>query len=93
MIKGNEYFDGKVKSLGFSTKDGPATVGVMEKGEYEFGTGTVEIMTVISGMLSVRLPGSESWKDFGRNESFTVQAGKKFQLRVKEETSYLCLYR
>ena len=45
MFKVNEYFDGKVKSLAFKTADGPATIGVMAPGEYEYGTSTVEIMT------------------------------------------------
>jgi hypothetical protein len=45
MFKVNKYFDGKVKSLAFQTADGPATIGVMAAGEYEFGTSTVEIMT------------------------------------------------
>ena len=93
MIKVNEYFNGKVKSIGFNTKDCPATVGVMEKGEYEFGTSSIEIMTVISGKLIVRLPDTDVWKDFVKNETFTVQAGKKFQLKVNEDSSYLCLYK
>lgn len=29
MIKENVYFDGNVKSLGFSQQDGESTVGVM----------------------------------------------------------------
>lgn len=93
MFKVNEYFDGKVKSLAFSTPEGPATIGVMAPGEYEFGTSTVEIMTVVSGALTVRLPGGEAWKDFRAGESFTVEAGKKFQLKVAADAAYLCLYR
>jgi uncharacterized protein YaiE (UPF0345 family) len=93
MFKVNEYFDGKVKSLAFKTADGPATVGVMAAGEYEFGTSTLEIMTVVSGMLTVKLPGSEVWKDYKAGESFTVEAGKKFQLKIAADAAYLCLYR
>jgi uncharacterized protein YaiE (UPF0345 family) len=93
MPKVNEYFDGKVKSLAFQTADGPATTGVMAPGEYEFGTSTVEIMTVISGKLSVKLPGSEKWKDYTAGKSFRVEANQKFQLKVAADTAYLCLYR
>jgi len=93
MFKVNEYFDGKVKSLAFRTADGPATVGVMAPGEYEFGTSTVEIMTVVSGALTVKLPGSTDWKEFGAGTSFTVEAGRKFQLKVGADAAYLCLYR
>jgi len=93
MFKVNEYFAGNVKSLAFRTGEGPATVGVMAPGEYEFGTSTVEIMTVVSGTLSVKLPGSEVWKDYGTGASFTVDAGQKFQLKVAADAAYLCLYR
>ena len=93
MFKVNEYFDGKVKSLAFRTAEEPATIGVMAPGEYEFGTSTVEIMTVVSGMLTVKLPGSEAWTDFKAGQSFTVAAGKKFQLKVAADAAYLCLYK
>jgi hypothetical protein len=93
MFKVNEYFDGKVKSLAFKTANGPATVGVMAAGDYEFGTSTLEIMTVVSGTLTVKLPGSEVWKDYKAGASFTVEAEKKFQLKVAADAAYLCLYR
>jgi uncharacterized protein YaiE (UPF0345 family) len=93
MFKTNEYFDGKVKSIAFTTAEGPATVGVMAVGEYEFGTSTVELMTVTSGKLTVLLPGTDTWQDFGPNQTFTVGAHQKFKLKVQQETSYLCLYR
>jgi uncharacterized protein YaiE (UPF0345 family) len=93
MFKVNEYFDGKVKSLAFQTAEGPATVGVMAPGDYEFGTSTVEIMSVVSGLLTVKLPGSEAWKEFRAGQSFTVAAGRKFQLKVAADAAYLCLYR
>ena len=93
MIKVNEYFEGRVKSLAFATGEGPATVGVMSPGEYEFDTSTVEIMSVIAGKLIVKLPGESDWKEFGPGSIFTVGAGEKFQLRVETDTAYLCLYR
>lgn len=93
MFNTNEYFDGKVKSIGFETSEGKATIGVMAAGEYEFGTATVEYMTVTSGKLAVMLPESEEWKDFGPNETFKVESGVKFQVKAEEPTSYLCLYR
>jgi len=93
MFKVNEYFDGKVKSLAFNSTEGPATVGVMAPGEYEFGTSTVEVMTVLSGVLTVKLPESEAWKDYRAGETFTVAAGKKFQLKVAADAAYLCLYK
>lgn len=94
MFKSNEYFDGKVKSIAFTTNCGsPATVGVMAPGEYEFGTTTVEYMTVVSGALTVKLPESSDWQTFQKGETFIVEKDTKFQLIVKEDTAYLCLYK
>jgi uncharacterized protein YaiE (UPF0345 family) len=92
MFKVNEYFDGKVKSVAFQGEQLPATIGVMAAGEYEFGTSQREVMTVISGALTVRLPGSDSWQTFASGKSFEVAANQKFQLQVKQDTAYLCTY-
>jgi purine/pyrimidine-nucleoside phosphorylase len=93
MFKTNEYFDGNVKSIAFATAEGPATLGVMAKGEYEFGTSTVEIMTVVSGTMTILLPGATEWKDYHPFESFTVEKGTRFKLKISSDTAYLCLYR
>lgn len=90
MIKVNEYFDGNVKSLGFATTDGTATVGVMAPGEYEFGTGKPEVMHVIAGALTVKLPGSDEWVTFAAGSKFNVPGDSKFQLQVAIDTAYLC---
>lgn len=92
MLQVNEYFDGKVKSIAFQTTTLPATVGVMEVGEYEFDTAKKETVTVVSGCLTVRLPGSDAFQDFPAGESFVVAANEKFQLQVAEQTAYLCTY-
>ena len=48
----HEYFNGTVKSIGFEMSEGPATVGVMAPGEYEFGTAKAEVMHVVAGALT-----------------------------------------
>ena len=63
MISVNEYFDARVKSLGYTTTTGKSTVGVMEEGEYEFGTSTHETMIVIEGELITLLPGESRTYD------------------------------
>ena len=93
MFKINEYFDGKVKSIAFEDVNGPATIGVMAAGEYEFATSTKEIMTVTSEKLTVKLPGSDVWKDYAGHDTFVVEADQKFQLKVVQDSSYICLYR
>ncbi len=93
LIQSNEYFGGNVKSLALRTTEGPATVGVMAPGEYEFGTSTVERMKIVSGKLTVKLPDSPEWKDYVDGQTFTVAAGQKFQLKVPMETAYICWYK
>ncbi len=92
MFKVNEYFGGKVKSIAFQTASLPATVGVMAPGEYEFGTDQFETMTVVSGALTVHLPGAEDWQTFGPQQTFTVAAKQKFRLKIAVDTAYLCTY-
>jgi len=92
MLEVNEYFDGKVKSIGFATETLPATVGVMAPGDYEFATSEREVMTVVSGALTVKLPAQDEWKAFVAGDSFEVAAGKTFQLQVAVATAYLCTY-
>lgn len=92
MLQNNEYFDGNVKSIGFQTASLPATIGVMAIGEYTFGTGEKETMTVVNGALKVKLPGSSEWQLFNAGESFTIAANQSFDVEVTVETAYLCLY-
>lgn len=93
MFNTNEYFDGKVKSIAFETSEGSATIGVMAAGEYEFGTSTVEFMTVTSGVMTVQQPGETEWKDYKEFETFRVEKDVKFKVKVTGDTSYRCLYK
>lgn len=93
MINVNEYFDGKVKSLGYEDSAGKSSVGVMAPGEYTFGTATKEIMKVVSGELVVQLPGSDEWKSFKAGDEFVVEKDLEFHLKVSENSAYLCEYK
>lgn len=90
VLKVNEYFEGKVKSISFQGNPNSSTVGVMAPGEYEFGTGKAEIMNIIAGELEVKLPGKTEWKKFSAGAKFDVDAKSKFQLKVFQDTAYLC---
>lgn len=92
MFEVNNYFDGNVASISFQTETLPATVGVMAIGEYEFDTSKKETLTVVSGALTVKLPGQEEWKKYTAHQHFVVESGEKFQLKVAVETAYLCTY-
>ena len=93
MIANTSYFDGNVKSLGYETEDGKSTIGIINPGEYKFGTAQLEIMLVIDGELEVLLPESENWKSFSSGSSFTVPANSSFSVKAKSQTAYLCQYR
>lgn len=80
MFNVNEYFGGTVKSIGLESAEGKSTIGVMAKGEYEFGTSTIEIMTVISGKLTILQPNEKEWKTYKKFESFVVDKGVKFKV-------------
>lgn len=92
MLTVNEYFEGNVKSIALEGGELAATVGVMAPGEYTFGASQREYMSVVSGELVVKLPGKDSWQSFKDGETFIVEAGQSFDLRVSRDTAYLCRY-
>lgn len=93
MIGANEYFDGNVKSLAYESAEGQSTVGVMEPGDYEFGTSMHETMVVIEGALTVKLPGATEWKTYKNGDIFEVEANTSFHIKVENQTAYLCKYK
>jgi hypothetical protein len=89
----NIYFDGKVTSRTVLLADGTRkTLGIMLPGEYEFGTGQKEVMEILSGELSVQLPGSSEWLAISGSGEFTVPANSSFKLKVTQVTDYVCSY-
>lgn len=91
--KANVYFDGKVVSRTLVFADSSKkTLGIMQPGEYEFGTGDKELMEIISGELDVALPGAASARPIKAGESFEVPANSKFRMVVKTLTDYCCSF-
>src|SRR5699024_12487967 len=88
----NNYFDNKVTSIAFQTATLPASVGVMEIGEYEFGTSDCETMSVVSGALTVKLPESDEWQICSAGVPFAVEADQKYQVEVHVDYGYSCTY-
>jgi uncharacterized protein YaiE (UPF0345 family) len=64
----------------------------MEPGEYTFSTGKPETMTVVSGLLDVRIKGSDAWRAYPAGTSFSVQGESSFEAKVEIATSYLCVF-
>lgn len=89
----NIYFDGNVTSRTVLFADGSRkTLGVMLPGEYEFGTAEKEVMEILAGELEVLLPGASGWRTVKGGESFEVNAGSKFKVKVALPTDYCCSY-
>lgn len=88
MIRNNVYFDGKVQSLGFTAPCGvPATVGVMEPGEYKFPNEKEEHITVVMGKMEINGTLYFQW------ESCVVPANAGVHVVVlNHNAAYLCSY-
>jgi len=93
MFKTNSYFEGNLMSIALQNADGPATIGAMKAGEYEFGTTTVEHMTVVSGKMEVMLPGEAEWTAYIPFRTFIVPANIRFKVKMETETAYICHYK
>ena len=93
MKKANIYYDGKVTSRTVLFADGSRkTLGIMFPGDYDFGTADKEVMEILSGELSVLLPGETQWKEIKGGDTFEVKANARFQLKVKSLVDYCCSY-
>lgn len=91
--KANVYYDGKVSSRTVNLENGETvTLGFMLPGEYEFGTGDKEIMEVIGGSMTVKLPGASNWEIIAEGQSFEVPANSKFLVKVDTLADYCCSY-
>lgn len=89
----NIYYDGKVTSRTVLFANGEKkTLGIMLPGDYEFGTDQKEIMEILSGKLSILLPGQADWIQINGTYTFEVPANSKFKLKIETVTDYCCSY-
>jgi len=89
----NIYFDGAVTSRTLEFANGERkTLGIMQPGEYRFTTGLPELMEILSGSVSVRLDGEDSWSDYQGGQSFEVAGDSAFDIRVAALTDYCCSF-
>lgn len=92
--KANIYFDGKVVSHGFTTKEGAKkTAGLIYPGTYKFDTGAPERMDILAGECRVKKAGDVSWTTYTAGESFKVAGKSFFEISVdKGIAEYLCSF-
>lgn len=93
MLKVNSYYEGSVKSISFMCEEGPATVGVVTPGEYEFQTTSTEYLTVTSGLLYIMLPSQSVWRAYKPYETIIIPPNVRFRIMAKRDASYKCLYK
>jgi len=90
MLKQNIYFEGKVQSIGFERNARRQTVGVIDIGEFHFGTDAAERMTVVSGELWAKLPDDTDFRAYPAGTSFEVPQKSGFDVRARQPVAYLC---
>ena len=90
MLKHNTYFDGKVQSVGFERNGRRATVGVIDAGEFHFGTDAAERMTVVSGELWVKPAGASAFRAYPAGTVFEIPAKSGFDVKAEAPSAYLC---
>lgn len=91
--RANVYFGGGVTSRTILFPNGSKkTLGIMQPGEYEFGTDAAEVMEILAGDLEVLLPGETRWRRVQGGESFDVPAKSRFGLKVSALTDYCCSF-
>jgi uncharacterized protein YaiE (UPF0345 family) len=88
MLQHNTYFDSKVQSLGFTRLGRRMTIGVISPGEYHFGTGAPERMTVVSGELEAKV--ADEWRLYPAGTTFEIPGKSGFDVRAAEPAAYVC---
>lgn len=92
QIQHNAYFDSKVQSLASERNGRKFSVGIISAGEYHFGTDAAERMTVISGMLTAKLDGTDEWIHYPAGTSFEIASKSGFDVKASTDTAYQCEY-
>jgi uncharacterized protein YaiE (UPF0345 family) len=90
MPEHNSYFEGKVQSVGFQRNGRRQTVGVVDTGEFHFGTDAPERMTILSGELWAKLPGDAAFRPFPAGTAFEVPGKSGFDVKATAPAAYLC---
>ena len=91
-IQHSSYFDGGVQSLASERHGRKFSVGIISKGSFHFGTDAAERMTVVSGLLKVKVDGTDEWMAFPAGTNFEVASKSGFDVQADVDTVYQCEY-
>jgi uncharacterized protein YaiE (UPF0345 family) len=88
--KANVYFDGKCVSHTVTLAGGVRkSVGVILPSTLRFDLSTKEVMEVVEGTAYVSINGQVE-QTFAAGQSWTVEAGGYFVIRVEQPVHYVC---
>jgi uncharacterized protein YaiE (UPF0345 family) len=90
MLTHKTFFDGQVQSVGFERNGRRQSAGVIDVGEFHFGTDAPERMHVISGELWAKLPGEPAWRAFPAGTSFECPGKSGFDVKATAASAYWC---
>ena len=90
-IEHNSYFNNQVQSLASTRNGRKFSVGIISDGTHRFETGAAERMTVISGLLTVKIDAS-GWVSYPAGTNFEVAANSRFDVKATGDTAYQCEY-
>jgi uncharacterized protein YaiE (UPF0345 family) len=91
-INHNSYYEGRVQSLGFPTEHGDATSGVLEPGQYNFGTAhRRETIKVVHGILKDDRTGQQYCAE-PTPQVLVINEGEEIKLSCDNHVAYVCYY-
>lgn len=92
--KANIYFDGRVIShTVWTSETEKLTLGLIYPGEYNFNTGALEKMEIVSGSCEVKLKGQTSWEKYSSGDQFDIPANSSFDIKVDTGIAeYICKF-
>jgi uncharacterized protein YaiE (UPF0345 family) len=92
--KANIYFEGRVISHTIHLADGSKkTLGLIQPGQYHFGTAAAERMEIIAGTCTVTLDGSADAASHPAGTAFDVPANSGFTITIADGfCEYVCSF-
>jgi|Transcript_16619 uncharacterized protein YaiE (UPF0345 family) len=91
-IQHSSYFEAGVQSLASERFGRKFSIGIISAGNYRFGTDAAERMTVVSGMLTAKVDGTDEWIHYPAGTNFEIAANSGFDVKAATDTAYQCEY-
>ena len=89
--KANVYFDGLcVSHTVFAEGGARKSIGVILPSALNFETASPERMEIVAGRCRVRLAGSDTSREYGPGQEFSVPGNSSFRIEALEPLHYVC---